>query len=426
MSLKEAGVQASATKATATPKYENDIAGTAGFCFGLLTFSFVGLLIVCAFGGVEHDLPLRELPIGRHFWPVYSFGLIAVVAVISGSLVKASFRAFQLQKMGLLSGYAKYGYFLCTSVDVPLVLGILAEVAIVSSGLLILAVTGSYAVLYLCLFCPIIVFGLAYSYSIWKRNDYELVIWPPSDSMYSLQNDSPSDLETAFHMVSDIFGKEEETEFGTENDVPESTSPPDTGERDNPIDSNARMNDVEFGGQVERRLPFTLPNLDQGSTNVFQSGNPTSTTLKMPPLPLKSVLRRQKTVSAANPDEINDSERGAKSLKRKIHNGFSMVPAPKAFPEDGNLEIVHHQSSLGMQGGSDLLDEVYVTTFNFIILCTLLTLLHQKEDPWLLFDQPAIIAKEVCLLIVRVDPISMSVSPAIFLTTLQGCSKSNR
>ena len=103
-----------------------------------------------------------------------------------------------------------------------------------------------------------------------------------------------------------------------------------------------------------------------------------------------------------------------------------MVPAPKAFPEDGNLEIVHHQSSLGMQGGSDLLDEVYVTTFNFIILCTLLTLLHQKEDPWLLFDQPAIIAKEVCLLILRVDPISMSVSPAIFLTTLQGCSKSNR
>jgi hypothetical protein len=238
----------------------NDLAGSAYFSFGLLTFAFIAILVVTAKkDDIKNKLPTPMVDVWFSSWPVYAFGLIAICAIVITGLALATIRAFYLQKHNLLRGWARDGYMLRRTVDAPKVLAIGCEVAILSSGLLIYSATGSSAVLILSIYVPIIAGLLGYAYNIWVNNDYDLVVWPPKKPEDNVAHDSPSDMEVAFHMIENLFGEEQ-----SGNQEPET---------------------VDEGPKTLKG--FKLPALEATSTKI-------ETSIKMPALPLKSVLRRKR------------------------------------------------------------------------------------------------------------------------------------
>ena len=264
LSKREAGEVAFAGKDDINTKKSPDIAGTPFFCFGWLTFVFVCLLLVSAYGNVQGALPVPKVNVANTPWPVYAFGLIAILFVITGGLLSATIRAFYLHKHGLLRGWARDAYMMKTYVNTPIILALFSELAIITSGVIIYAITKSAAVLTVCIFLPLIVLCLGHAYREWVKNDYDLVKWPPKDAPDSPENDNPSDLEVAFHMIENLFGEEAAPET-TEADEAPMLPPPE-----------------------EKKLKgFKLPVLES-------TGNKVETAIKMPPLPLKSVLRRKR------------------------------------------------------------------------------------------------------------------------------------
>jgi len=81
-------------------------------------------------------------------------------------------------------------------------------VYLLSSLSVVIAIrTGAKAILVGGIFVPPIVGCLAYAYSVWVRNDYELIVWPPKDESESPNEiKAPSDLEVAFDMIEELFG----------------------------------------------------------------------------------------------------------------------------------------------------------------------------------------------------------------------------
>jgi hypothetical protein len=258
LTLKEAGDVAFAGHvADQEPNY--DISTTPHFNLGLLTFAFVAVLIVCAYGDTQQSLPAPEVSMLGYMWSPYSFGVLAVAVVICGGLITATARAFYLQKHGLLQGWARKGFMYRDFVSTPIMLGIFCEIAIIASGMLMYAVTEMPAVLILSIFLPIILLSLGYAYREWVKNDYVLVVWPPRDATISLETHNPEDLEVAFHMIENLFGGESNDDAG-----------PETEE-----------------GEQKTLKGFSLPPLET-------TGNQIDSQVKMPPLPLKSVLRRKR------------------------------------------------------------------------------------------------------------------------------------
>ena len=245
-------------------KRSPNIAGSPNFCLGTLTFAFIGLLLVAAFGGVESQLPTPSIDVSTYLatsWPVYVFGLIAVLAVVTGGLLSSTSRAFYLSKHGLLRGWARDSYMLKRHINVPIILASFSEVALLSDGIIIYAVTKSAAILILFIFVPPIIALLAYSHGVWVGNDYDLVIWPPREDEKAVVDNSPSDMEVAFHMIENLFTEE------TGNEQPETD---------------------DDGIPQEKTLKgFKLPPLETTSTKIDGQ-------IKMPPLPLKSVLRKKR------------------------------------------------------------------------------------------------------------------------------------
>lgn len=237
-----------------------DIAGTPQFCFGFLTFSFIAIVLISAFGGTKASLPVPNIAIWGASWPVYVFGLIAVCFIITGGLLSATARAFYLEKHGLLQGWAKENYMLRKQLNVPMILAIFSEISIISSGVMVYGATKSSSILTLSIFLPPIIVCLAHAFRSWTSNDYDLILWPPIETAKAQKNDTPSDLEVAFNMIENIFGDEDAVD-----DVPETSIP------------------------QERTLKgFKLPSLEA-------TGNKVDGQIKMPPLPLKSVLRKKRT-----------------------------------------------------------------------------------------------------------------------------------
>jgi len=270
LSKREAGEIAFAGKDDFGVNKSKDIAGTAFFCFGWLTFVFICLLLVSAYGRVSSMLPVPRVEVAKTLWPVYAFGVISILLVITGGLLSATIRAFYLSKHGLLRGWAREAYMFRAYINTPVILAVFAEIAIVFSGVLIYAMTKSAAVLIVCVFVPVIVLTLGHAYREWVRNDFELVKWPPADAADSLKNDNPSDLEVAFHMIENLFGEEAAPETSEmEDQTALITAPP-----------------------VEKKLKgFKLPALEaSANTSMTKVDSP----IKMPPLPLKSVLRRKR------------------------------------------------------------------------------------------------------------------------------------
>ena len=260
LSKREAGEQAFSGKTEIEAK-SPDIAGMPMFSLGTLTFCFVSTLLVVAFAKPD-ALPVSDIDVANDFWPTYIFGMIAFLAIVVGGLVSCTFRAFYLQRYGLLQGFARDSYIFDPKYRLPLLLAIFSEVSILCSGVLLYGATGNSSLLIASVFLPPIGGCMAHAYTTWVTNDYDLVIWPPVEKKNKNIDDAPSELEVAFHMMDNMFGDvdaENEDAPETEVHVPQKTL-----------------------------KGFELPSMDGG-------GDLKDSTIKMPALPLKSALRKKRS-----------------------------------------------------------------------------------------------------------------------------------
>ncbi len=247
-------------KETTAFNHSQDAAGTPYFTFFLLTFCFIAIVLISLFGDYS-SLPMDTVSVFGATWGVSVFGIISVLAIVTGGLAMATVRAFYLKGNGLLKGYARTGYFLRKEWDIPLILALLTEVAIVSSSVIIYAATNATAVLVAGIFMPPIFGCLAYSYSVWVVNDYELVHWPPADEEDVQEGENPSDLDVAFNMIEGLFGPEDGPETNDDDEMEQ--------------------------GESRTLKGFELPKLEV-------IGEKQDGPIKMPALPLKSVLRKKR------------------------------------------------------------------------------------------------------------------------------------
>ncbi|CAM9318942.1 unnamed protein product, partial [Ectocarpus fasciculatus] len=228
-----------------------DMAGTPQFSLGLLMYAFVSILLITAFSHPD-ELPVTLAEVWGAEWHLYVFGLIACCFTITGGLLSACIRAFYLEKHGLLRGWSRESFMLRKSVKLPVVLAAYTEIAIVSSGVLIYGATGSAAILTLAIFVPPIVVCFAYTYKVWVGNDYDLIVWPPVEKSSDHVDDSPTDIEKV----------------------------------------SAKGTSLKTLGN------FQLAPL---RGNPSQPGGPLDDTVKMPPLPLKSALRKKRELMGIKP-----------------------------------------------------------------------------------------------------------------------------
>eukprot|EP01041_Mallomonas_annulata_P001607 gene1607-3102_t len=247
-----------------------DMSGSAHFSLGCLVFFYVSLVLVAAFSSNSEALPLPSVDIAGTSWPMYALGLISFLVVVVGGIGMATWRAFYLEKNGLLRGWARDTFLFRENIKLPIVLAALLELSIISSGLLIFAATGSSAILTLSIFIPLIALCFSYAAKIWVANDYDLVKWPPLDNGNGgPKDDAPSDLEVAFNMIENLFGEDE-------------------GPNDNDNDDDKSTTSNVTGTKEMRTIKnFKLPTMQA-------TGNKIDGPIKMPPLPLKSVLRRKR------------------------------------------------------------------------------------------------------------------------------------
>eukprot|EP00597_Dinobryon_sp_UTEXLB2267_P013680 CAMPEP_0170107482 /NCGR_PEP_ID=MMETSP0020_2-20130122/5999_1 /TAXON_ID=98059 /ORGANISM="Dinobryon sp., Strain UTEXLB2267" /LENGTH=1426 /DNA_ID=CAMNT_0010332015 /DNA_START=627 /DNA_END=4904 /DNA_ORIENTATION=+ len=250
-----------------------DVAGTALFCLGSLSLVFCAVLIVAALGSAKSALPTPFLNVlgMKDTWPTYVFGLIAILFSVNFGLLWATMRAFYLQHHGLLRGWARDGYVFRKEINTPIFLAICLEISILSSGVMIYGATKSKAVLVSSVYLPIIAVLLGYAYHTWQVNDYELVVWPRKEVEVAKQNANVSDLTVAFNMIENLFGGEE-SEMQLEN-----------------IESGPETNIEDLKRPEKKTLKgFKLPPIKAVTDGT------TDNDVKMPPLPLKSVLRRKR------------------------------------------------------------------------------------------------------------------------------------
>lgn len=279
-----------------------DIAGTAYFNLVLLTFAYCGVLIVAAFGTADEALPVPDLVVlGYPGWNICVFGLLALLLIVTGSLMAATFRAYYLDTHGLLRGRLKEIYFLRPSVTLPRILAISTELCILVSGFLVYAATGSAAMLVGCIYLPIILVCFGLAWRAWVKNDYELIPWPRKPVVaQQMDGDSPSDLEVAFNLIEDLFGQTGPSGNSPAKRGGAMTTAGSTGQFGSTINS---MDNVVLSIEDENpesstaslvaspAKPMTLKGFQLPEMKV--TGNKVDE-IKMPPLPLKSVLRKKR------------------------------------------------------------------------------------------------------------------------------------
>lgn len=266
-----------------------DMAGTPQFSLGLLMYAFISILLVSAYAQPE-ELPVARADVWGAEWALYVFGLIAICFTVTGGLLSACVRAAYLQKHGLLRGWARESYMLRRNIRLPAVLAVYTEVAIVSSGVLIYASTGSAAILTLAVFIPPIVVCFAYTYKVWVANDYDLIVWPPVEKATDNVDDSPTDIEVAFNMIDNLFGEDANGRSKRE---------PST------IDVGSVGDDEKIS--VKGKPLKTLDNFQLAPLrgNPGQRGGVLDDSVKMPPLPLKSALRKKREMMGIKPTSQN-------------------------------------------------------------------------------------------------------------------------
>jgi hypothetical protein len=239
----------------------DNIAGSGEFSLGLVTFAFCAVITASALSDTQSELPATYVNVWGAKWLVYVFGLIALCITVSGGLISAAYRAYYLQKNGLLRGWAERTYFLHRQIRLPLAIGIFAELSIITSGILIYGATNSPTILVVCIFLPPVLLCLGHAYNVWVKNDYDLVIWPPKANIEKNEIDSAANLQQALNMVK-VFDNDKALE---EEEIPESMLVP----------------------HEQTLKGFELPKLEVTA----EKGD---TEIKMPALPMKSVLRRKR------------------------------------------------------------------------------------------------------------------------------------
>jgi hypothetical protein len=337
----------------------NDISGSPSFCLGLLSLCFLSILVISAFlpssgtNSAALDVPSLTV-LGSTNWPIYIFGLIAFLVTGISGLAMATLRAFELEHHGLLRGWARETYLFRKQIKLPFVLAVCTETAILLSGLLLYAITKVNAILVGCIFLPAIFFCLGLCLRVWVKNDYDLIKWPrpkgedntsfwaiaSASAMDSMSNLSQSmkntlkkggpgkegaeggDLETAFNIMENLVQNDNKAGGF-------STSLVEIDLEDENPETNTTYHDetspLKEGG-LSLLKGFSLPPL-KGEN---KEGIAATKEIKMPPLPLKSVLRRKRQtlqVKAAS-NNNNDSSlpliadlRGRDNAKEKDQFG---------------------------------------------------------------------------------------------------------
>jgi len=257
----------------------HDLAGTPAFNLGLLTLCYSIVLVMAAFGDAKEQLPTPSLTVmDMPGWNICVFGLCSILFVIIAGLLFATIRAYYLDSQGLLRGSAKSLYWLRVTIKLPLILAIITEISILLSGFLVYAATNSAAVLIGAFYIPVIIVTLGYAYRVWIANDYVLIHWPRKakivgeHSSHGMQ-ENKSDLDVAFHMIENLFGTSEGKDDDQQFMTVESFDDPATA-------------DEPLLPAVRTLKGFKLPELKVTGSKVDD--------IKMPPLPLKSVLRKKR------------------------------------------------------------------------------------------------------------------------------------
>ncbi len=280
-----------------------DVSGSAGFCFGFLVISFIAVLIISAYlprdADGEEQLIVPTLNVlGMHTWPAYIFGLISFLVSAIAGLGMATKRIFDLDGHGLLRGWAKDMYLFRQDIKLPTVFALSTEGSILLSGLLIYAITDAAAVLVGSIFLPVIIICFSYAGRIWVKNDYELVVWPRKEIIPEAEAtyvgdgstlgqstvNGQNDLETAFNMIENLFGSNNPGDDVSLANLDEASSIGPETDDETSVDAHKAI----ITKKQTLKGGFALPPL-RPTGNKLENKE-----IKMPPLPLKSVLRRKR------------------------------------------------------------------------------------------------------------------------------------
>ena len=291
-----------------------DVAGSETFCFLALTLAFVSVLLVAGLDSQTDRLnllPKYPVPFAGSTWPALTFGVFSVLLVVVGGLLMATFRAFHMEHHGLLRGWSRESYLVRRVVNIPRILAAASEVALLFTGLLIYAITGSNAVLTLFIYVPPVLACLLHAYRTWVGQDHRLVVWPPQDVLdakkHAWQRQAAAaaagDLGAAYGQLGAVFGDKDDDDDasggGDDDDAhidhPESEEDLALVDFPGPGDEGYTSYDEMLPKKAKKHVfekehvlrGFRVPKLEATG---FKLGVP----VQMPSLPQKSVLRRKR------------------------------------------------------------------------------------------------------------------------------------
>lgn len=269
-----------------------DIVGTTHFCLGWLTAAFSGIVIIVAARSARGDLPAQYITVWKAEWNIAVFGVIALLVTVLVGLASATVRSFYLESNGLLRGWAHDSYLFRRDLHIPSVFALFTELTIIITGLLIFAITDSAAVLVGSIFLPIIMLCMGYAGKTWVQNDFELVIWPPRyEEAINVASTDSLDEHNNKLLVQDISGKEDEN-LAVEN-VDEDKPLLDAAglliehEEDTYDEDGNKIPGKQIRNSLKTVKGFKLPPMKA-------TGDIIDAEIRMPALPLKSVLRRKR------------------------------------------------------------------------------------------------------------------------------------
>ena len=206
-----------------------NVAANEFFCYCLLTFSFICLLLVTSLDKMtQRTIAMTSIEFAGAKWSAYKFGIAAILLNIIFGLLIATIRAIYLNDCNLLKGWSRETYFLQRIINFPRMLTIFLEIFLIFLGLLIFAITNSFIILAISIFVPLIVLCFIYAYRTWIKNQYQLVIWPPidlineqnkSNLLFQNQVDMNTELSNIYNRINDVFGSNDDDESKNMNNI---------------------------------------------------------------------------------------------------------------------------------------------------------------------------------------------------------------
>lgn len=151
-------------------KPPTDVAGFPEFVLGYLCFVYLVELLAFIFNEPEGGFAPINMVDDK--WPVWVFGILALIIVLNVTAARATWRSFTLQRRQLLLT-AKH--FWDPRMGFPYMMAAFTEILLVCSGVLIFGMTGSAFLLLLLVFLPLVVVSGGLVLAQWVRNDFQLL-----------------------------------------------------------------------------------------------------------------------------------------------------------------------------------------------------------------------------------------------------------